>query len=50
MRKEPNRAIIEPKYRVAEEDYFRVVKEQKQISTLKKTQNEKAMARTRFDE
>ena len=48
--KKINRARIDPKHRVADEDYFRVVKESKIMASLKQVQNEKAMARTRFDE
>jgi len=48
--KKINIARIDPKHRVADEDYFRVVKESKIMASLKKVQNEKTMARTRFDE
>jgi len=44
------KARIDPKCRVAEEDYFRGIKDNKITASLQKKQNEKAMARTRFDE
>ena len=45
-----NKARIDPKFRVADEDYFRGIKENKQTAKLQKGQNEKTMARTRFEE
>ena len=50
LRKEPNRAIIEPKYRVADEDFFRGIKDNHLASSLTKGPNDKTMARTRFEE
>ena len=40
---------IDPDMRVAKEDYFRTVKDHKQMNKLQAKQSEKTMARTRFD-
>ena len=44
------KARIDPKSRVADEDYFRAIKENKIMKQLQKKQTEKTMARTRFEE
>ena len=49
-KKPQNKARIDPKYRVADEDYFRGIKERKSTVTITKGPNEKTMARTRFEE
>ena len=43
-------ARIDPANRVADEDYFRGIKEHKTMKKLQARQNERTMARTRFDE
>ena len=42
-------AKIKPDNRVANDEYFRAVKDDKIMGKLQKKQNEKTMARTRFD-
>ena len=42
-------AKIKPEHRVANDEFFRAVKDDKVMSKLQKKQNEKTMARTRFD-
>ena len=44
------KAKIDPSDRVADEDFFRAVKEHKSMTKLQPKQNERTMARTRFDE
>ena len=44
------KAKIDPTDRVADEDFFRAVKEHKIMTKLQARQNERTMARTRFDE
>ena len=48
--KSATKAIIDVASRVADEDYFRAIKEHKTMATLQKRQNERTMARTRFDD
>ena len=43
-------AIIDPNSRVADEDYFRNIKENKIMAALQKKQTERTMARTRFED
>lgn len=43
-------ARIDPANRVADEDYFRAIKEHKTMKKLQARQNERTMARTRFDD
>jgi hypothetical protein len=43
-------AKIKPDNRVANDEYFRAVKDDKIMGKLQKKQNEKTMARTRFDQ
>ena len=50
VRKTKTDARINPENRVANDDYFRAVKENKIMGTLQKKQTEKTMARTRFDD
>ena len=44
------KARIDPQSRVADEDYFRAIKENKIMKQLQKKQTERTMARTRFEE
>lgn len=44
------KARINPSNRVADEDYFRAIKEHKTMTKLQTRQNERTMARTRFDD
>lgn len=44
------KAKIDPQSRVADEDYFRNIKENKIMKQLQKKQTERTMARTRFEE
>ena len=44
------KARIDPASRVADEDYFRAIKEEKIMKQLQKKQTERTMARTRFEE
>lgn len=48
--KKVTKARIDPKYRVADEDYFRGIKDRKLMAGMQKASNEKTIARTRFDE
>ena len=46
----PTKARIDPSSRVADEDYFRAIKEHKIMKQLQKKQTERTMARTRLEE
>ena len=48
--KQQHDARINPENRVANEDYFRAIKERKIMGKLQANQTEKTMARTRFDD